>query len=374
MIAFAYLLPLITCIILKFGFQFEGEWKYYCWIIVVGETVVGALQSLFYFISTSDKEYIGSLVQQIQHEESWTELLSQTVTRRDLQGNTYTTSEIRQKVHPEKFYFQTSRGSTINTTAYFFDYVLETWKVVPDSISWQGRHIKGGIRYGTKASMPMSMSMSMMSSDDPRWVSVTEKHIYKNRIKNSNSILKYRYISKEAAEEMRLFHYPEIDHLHDTDCILVRDVQIDEACRNMFRRFNGKYASNVQMRLFILVFPASIGVGISELQRAYWQGGHKNEFTICIGLSPNSKVKWARVFSWTDDQRIETETANWFLQHPDIDWKAFYHWFIRESAGWKRKAFSDFKYINISLPLWQVFTIYTVSVFENIMALILALR
>ena len=366
MVAFAYLVPFITCLILKFGFQFGGEWKYYFWIIFIGEAVVAGLHYIFYYSATRSEEYIGSLVQRIQYEEPWTELQSRTVTRSDRNGKTYSTTEIRHVYHPERYHFVTSIGSTINTNGRFYHYVLMQWEVKPFPLSWAGSNIKGGIRYGYAAVMPFTLGVKF---DDQRWVSVTEKHSYVNKIKNSNSIFKHRKIDRKDAFELGLYDYPRIGLFHDAECLLSNTYPVDEDIRSLFRRFNGKYGAQLQMRLYILVFPTSKGVGITELQKTYWKGGHKNEFVICLGISSSGKVEWARAFSWTDNQQLEVETANWFLKNPDLNWHVFYQWFVSHSGNWHRKEFSDFKYINVSFPLWQILTIYGVSILENLIAL-----
>ena len=127
------------------------------------------------------------------------------------------------------------------------------------------------------------------------------------------------------------------------------------------------------MRLYILLFDADKGVGISEQQRAYWQGGNKNEFVVCIGLNSNEKIEWARTFSWTDEQIKEVETSQWLMHQHNLDWIAFHDWLKFHLKDWKRKEFKDFDYINITLPMWQLFAIISISVAENALAIYLAI-
>lgn len=122
------------------------------------------------------------------------------------------------------------------------------------------------------------------------------------------------------------------------------------------------------MRLYILLFDYLKGIDIAEQQKRYWNGGNKNEFIICLGLTSKSEVKWAYVFSWSDEKNLEIETTQWFLKNRNLNLNSFYNWFFHHHKKWKRKEFKDFDYISIPLKLWQLLTIYFISVLENIIA------
>lgn len=364
MIAIAYLIPLFACLILKLS-DTNVDQSVYLTTLFVGEAFVALLHWLFYYLQTHSVEYLGTLVTQIKHEESWVELIKRSVTETDANGRTYTKTEITEQYHPEKFYFKTTRGSTIDTDKDFFRYVISRWKVSPERLWWSGESIKGGKRYGWKASRPGNTYPVI---DDTRWVSVTEKHSYCNKIKNSHSIFKYRKIKRKEAKELGLYSYPNVVK-HDAPCILTDSFKVDPQIQEKFRRFNGHWGATFQMRLYILIFEAAKGVSMAELQKTYWQGGNKNEFVVCLGVSDEGTVIWSRVFSWADNQELELETSSWFLQNPRLDLNVFHHWFVHKAAEWKRKEFSDFKYILVPLPLWQTVLIYTLSIFENIVVI-----
>ncbi|MDE6403047.1 MAG: hypothetical protein K2K86_04475, partial [Muribaculaceae bacterium] len=67
------------------------------------------------------------------------------------------------------------------------------------------------------------------------------------------------------------------------------------------------------------------------------------------------------------------ETAQWLMQHPNINWTELYDWLRWNLTDWRRKEFKDFDYINVSLPFWQIITIYVLSVAENALAIHIAL-
>ena len=360
MIAPAYLLPPLACLLLRFGFDFRGGAQPYLLILLFGELTVGGLHGFFLHWQWTATEFLGSLVSSIHREDAWIELVHSTERRTDSSGRSYSVSRVRERRHGEKYYFRTTIGSEFTCGREFFQRVAAIWSDFrPRRNYWSGTHIKGGRRYGlfyTTADF-----MEAHGSDPRYWVPVTEKHRYKNRIRRSNSIFKFEHISRARAEENGLCDYPKIIDF-DAPCILSRDVPVSPRADEMFRKFNGRYASRWQMRLYNLLFDASRGAGVSELQRQYWQGGHKNEFTICLGVTPDDRIAWARAFSWADSQKIEVEIARRLMEQRRLDWDNIYHLLRADLNRWQRKEFKDFDYINVSLSPRQILAIYLLTV------------
>ena len=121
------------------------------------------------------------------------------------------------------------------------------------------------------------------------------------------------------------------------------------------------------MRLYILLYDADVhDMKSVEKQRSYWQGGNKNEFVVCIGISKMTTVKWARAFSWADEPKLEVAVAAWFREHTYFDLRAFHAWMKEHYWIWERKEFADFDYIQISLKLWQQLTLIAVAIASSV--------
>lgn len=190
---------------------------------------------------------------------------------------------------------------------------------------------------------------------------------------SSNSIFKFEKIDAKQAEEIGLYDYPSIRDF-DAPCILSGSIPVSDSVRSLFRKFNAYHAPQWQMRLYILLFEASKGISVSEKQRAYWQGGNKNEFVLCIGMADENTIEWARAFSWADEQEREVSVSQWLMDNPIIDWEKIYDYLTIALCSWKRKEFKDFDYININLPLWQIITTLTLCATENFLALYIAIN
>lgn len=369
MIAIAYLIPFLSCLLLSVAFHYQGEWTTYLWLWGIGELVAVVLHIVFHYNRTHATEYLGSLVNSVHHEEEWIELVPRTVTRRDSRGNTYTTVQIVEQRHPERYYFYTTRGTRLETNRLFFTYVLGRWTIPPVWDRWTDRRIKGGVRYGSHQTMNFYSPENLY--DDNRYISITEKHRYKNKIRNSNSIFRFRKIAGKEARNLNLYDYPGFSD-YDIPCILDRENKIPWETKEKFRRFNGAFACANQMRLFVLVFNSSETTAATAVfQREYWQGGNKNEFVVCLGVNSDNEVEWAECFSWADSKQLEAETTTWFLKNKNLNLDEFYSWFIQNYSKWKRKEFSDFKYIWITLSGYQTLCIVSVELIGNAVALYL---
>ena len=374
MIALAYLFPVIAIVILKTVLHLDSEWTVFLWIFIAGEGTVGLLHIGIVLFQTLKTEYLGSIVKSIHFEDSWTELIENKKYKKNSKGEFYPVKTVREKYHYPKYYFYTTRNSKIKTDSSFYKYVLNQWQKTPQYLSWADNHIKGGTRYGESCSADYNGIFE--TCDNSKWVSVTEQHLYLNRITQSYSIFRHKDISKKEAYKLGLYFYPN-KYFHDIPCILYdhcKNYLPDYEITKKFQRFNGVFAPRNQMRLFILLFESGKGLDIAVAQKNFWQGGNKNEFVICLGISSKRKVEWSFVFSWADEQEIEIETQQWFLKNKNLDLNKFYDWFLQKYNRWKRKEFKDFKYIRIPLDIWQIMVIYVLSIFENIMAIKIALE
>lgn len=371
MIALAYLIPVLTCVLLHFGFHYEGDWTAYAWIFGCGEATVGLLHWAFYRSFTSCEEFLGSRISSIHYEAPWTEVVVRYETRTDSKGRTQTVRRVSYVYHQEQYYFYTTIGSMFGMSYSFFCQIRDLWRVSMHRDRWTGSNIRGGVRTGYHYNF---LDLDTTCYSDTRyWIPVTESHSYKNKIKCSNSIFKFEQINKERAKELGLIDYPVISG-YDAPSVLSNDFSVPNYADDLFRKFNAGIAPESQMRVYILLFEWQKGIGISELQRAYWQGGNKNEFIICIGVDSTMTIHWARAFSWADEQQLEVEVAQELMNSQHLDWDFIYFWLENNISRWKRKEFKDFNYIQVSLPLRKILWIFALTFLENAFILWLILK
>lgn len=339
MLIFPLLIPIIaSCFIAFFAAPEEEIYSELGIFLLISESLIILLYAAFLKFHLQTPEFQGSLVVKIVHEEEWVKIER----RKTKSGIRTSYTHI-----PDKYYMYTSnQNNKFDINRKFYKHVKHLWDVKEKRNTICSSSIKGGIRFIYSCSMS---EFSKSEQQNPKyWVPISEKHYYQNKIIRSNSILKYKKISNKEAAELGLYQYPETDQFFDAPCILSWNshYEVSGKVDMLFRKFNAAFAPMSQMRLYILLFDETQSPAVSEQQRAYWQGGNKNEFIICIGISPDGVVKWARAFSWADVQQKEIEATHWLKRHPNLNWQEFHDWLVFHIEGWKRKEFSDFDYIN----------------------------
>lgn len=372
MLIAAYCIPIFACLLLRFAFNFDGEWYAYMWTFIFGELTVGGLHYLFYRHRTSATEYLGAIVTGVEHENEWTELKEEKVRKTDSKGNSYEVTEIREIDHSEIYRFHTSLGHHYQTNSDFFFHVCRQWDNPLKHRSWTGSHIKYGIRHGQYKRFIDETINGV--EDHHKYLPVSEKHRYTNKIINSNSIFNFEEISKSEASILGLYEFPAPDEKYDVPAILCRKFAIPENIDQLYRRFNALETPSKQLRLFILVFDADAGIAVADKQKSYWKGGNKNEIVICLGVNGKKQVKWAYTFSWAKENIVEVEIDQWFLEHPELDFEAFLAWFGQEYKKWERRQFKEFDYIQVNLQLWQNIAVIIGGIIMGILSIAISLQ
>lgn len=369
MVAIAYFLPPVVCLFVFYVCGIDTP-EPYAWILVSGWAAAGLTHRLCYRNRTKATEYLGAFIWGLFYEEPWTEREVIVETYTDKNGNTHERRRVVYTHHSEVFYFKTNIGTRHLISSESYSLICTTWNAPRHGDLWSGSEIVGGVRYGHH----FYYAEARESESDPteKLFTITETHSYTNKIRNSNSIFRFEKITGEEADRLGLIDYPEINNF-DAPTVLSRHFNIAPNTERAFRVFNSIFAPKVEMHLFILLFDASTAsVNIVDKQRSFWHGGNKNEFVVCIGLK-GEEVEWARAFSWADEPVLEVKTVDWFRRNPRKELIDFLSWLKENYTVWKRKEFSDFNYIRVSLAMWQVLIVMISAVAGSLLSVYLEL-
>ena len=302
-------------------------------------------------------EYLGGFIDTITHYNEWTEEQEYTVEvedGKDSEGRPTYHTETRTRYihHPDEWWFHTSIGTEHQFPEDSYNTVASTWNTPMNEFSITGYEICGGVRYGDEYYYNDVISRGggycdpIFNQDLVKYMfTITEPHVYENKVQNSNSIFRFESIPDDEAQELGLHPYPAINYL-DQSPILGK--KVDGYTEQLFRAFNAFYGGLNQIRVFVHLFDASQGIEIAEKQQAYWKGGNKNEFSVCLGLDGNT-VKWCYTFSWMDEPTLGVNTEDYFRHHPELDLRAYLRWLAENIDMWKRKEFADFRYLRVQL-------------------------
>ena len=341
-----FLIPIVTAGILAFKFREKTALWEYAVVLVPSLLLFFALKYSFVYISSLDKEYLSDLVSKITYYEDWDETVMVTHTRTVSCGNGKTRTETyvvpERRYHPKRYVYETVTGETNDVSE--DEYKLICYKLNMPAVfkdMHRSYRSKDGDAYVT------SWNRTRENSYPVTWI-----HLYQNKVKASSySIFKYGNMSEEEIKENKLFDYPEIKN-NDQNPILgfnATDTDIDAV-----RYLNGYRGPKNQIHVFILCFN-NPSLEVAEMQKAYWQGGNKNEFVVCLGVK-NNTVIWCNPFSWSDEPMLEVKTRDYFIKHPDINFKDYAEWLDTQiDKNWHRKEFNDFNYLSIELSIgWYI--------------------
>ena len=341
-----FLIPIVTAGILAFKFREKTALWEYAVVLVPSLLLFFALKYSFVYISSLDKEYLSDLVSKITYYEDWDETVMVTHTRTVSCGNGKTRTETyvvpERRYHPKRYVYETVTGETNDVSE--DEYKLICYKLNMPAVfkdMHRSYRSKDGDAYVT------SWNRTRENSYPVTWT-----HLYQNKVKASSySIFKYGNMSEEEIKENKLFDYPEIKN-NDQNPILgfnATDTDIDAV-----RYLNGYRGPKNQIHVFILCFN-NPSLEVAEMQKAYWQGGNKNEFVVCLGVK-NNKVIWCNPFSWSDEPMLEVKTRDYFIKHPNINFKDYAEWLDTQiDKNWHRKEFNDFNYLSIELSIgWYI--------------------
>lgn len=374
MTTLVYLLPILTCLFLYSTSPVPLSWEYYACAIGASWLLTALIHWMMYKSRIADDEFLGSYISQVRHEEAWTELIhyvEQVPCGRTSSGKIIYKSvpRVRHVYHPECWEMISSYGTIQSISRSYYDQVCSTWGTPLNRLHFTGANIQGGVRFGQSCSFQdilegVQADSNPLLNDDfrSRFFPLTEQHAYENKVRNSHSIFKFEEISSKRAKELGLFDYPPVKN-NFQECILGR--QFSEDIHRQYELFNAWFGFRHEMHVFILCFDAAKGMGIAEKQRAYWEGGNRNEFIVCLGLD-GDMVKWCHAFSWMDEPVLSVKTEAYFREHDQLDLSAYCTWMQENISLWKRKDFRDFDYLTVSLSTTQNYLLLAFALAVNV--------
>lgn len=356
------IIPIITVIILVTKFRENTAFWEYLLVVIPTLLLFVILKYSMIYCNSLDTEYQGDLIDHITYYEDWDETVMVTHTRQvpcgtDSKGHiryrteTYTVPERR--YHPEVYEYTTITGNTLTVNYDSYKHIISKLNVSPVFKDMHRNYrSKDGDAYVYTWNRTRENSYP-----------ITTDHFYTNKVKASSySIFKYSSMSDEEIKDAGLYEYPEIK-MFDQNPILGYSASYED---NLAVRYlNGYRGPKNQFRMFILCFD-NPSLEVAEMQKAYWQGGNKNELVVCLGIQGDSVI-WCNPFSWCDEPLMEVKVRDYFIKNPHINFKDFAEYVdINLDDNWKRKQFEDFDYISIECSTGEYVFILILILLYNI--------
>lgn len=365
----SFLLPILSTIIILIFWHQKISWKEIVLKLVVCLIVVICAKSCSTAFITDDVEYWSYRATELWHEDPWDEWIEETCTERypcgtDSKGNTtYCTRTYDcsyRKYHDEEFYFkdQYDIKHYIGKTEYLK--YLKLWK--NESFVDMHRnyyHLDGNAQ------------KSIWKGERHTLKIFVDKHTYENKVKASKNVFNYEKIDTFQQRKFGLLDYPEYTYSSVLSRYswpwkdsLIQDVNYT----------NAMLGPTKQVKIWYLIFRNSPSI-IGRKQEAFWQGGNKNEFVICLSLDKLNKVEWCHVFSWTDNKKPVVEIQHFIAEQTKFNWSKT-NLKVEEviKNEFVRKQFKDFSYLKIEPTKEAIIWSYIIMLFFSVCFSIFIIR
>lgn len=297
---------------------------------------------------TRDYEYHGGWAVKVENQKAWTEWYTVTVTdyctkngKREVCGSH---TETRYRHHPETWDLKDSNGYEISIDNMHYNELKNLWKNEVEEVghSRDWHHSSGDGRF----------YYSNWNHADETFVPVTTGHSYTNKVQASKkSLFHFVEVKKNEVKEYGLIELPEIYSYYKMQYISGNGPKYTEASTKL-EKLNAALGRKKQVQMRIIVFNNQ-PIEAALKQEAYWQGGNKNEFIVCVGVDKNYNVKWSHVISWTPVELLKIKVRDYSRSIGKLDLEKIVDYMGEEiDKSFERKHFKDFDYLQIEIPTW----------------------
>lgn len=347
-----FLIPFFVSAVLLLFFRKQTAWWEHAVLIIPSLLVGAAMICLFERVESSDTEYLGSYVTRIRYYEPWNELVRKTHSYTDSKGHWHTKTYYVTENHSERWTYYDHSGHERKCSNEDFS-AMKSRLQAPSVFVDMHRH------YYTRDGDAYEYRWNGQATT---LYPVTRENEYENKVKASRSVFKFEDISEKEARRLGLHDYPKI-RLCD-QCPII-GAKFSACQERAIRMLNARYGPKKEFRLYLL-FYRNKPLSIADRQRSYWQGGNKNELVVCVGLDSRNRVMWSDAFSWCDSPVLAVKSRDWFTSHR-LDLCAFASYIEPiVQKEWKRKEFSDFKYLSVELSNKEYWAIIIIMLLLNI--------
>ena len=350
--------------------NFDLWWGY---LLLLGGTegLMFLLHSIFK--KNTDKEYVSGYVTCVEHYNEWVEEVRRTRYERDSKGNSHAITYYEYVTHPEHWQECYNSGHIKAISREYFYFMCQRF----------GTDLEFFQTYHTNCVSGGGGQRCHWNGNEWDTTTATFKQGYYNPILNSNSIFKFRDISKEEVQKYELFEYPPIVDGEQNVVCFQPDIRHQYECKAqapqddiqvLFQHVNAFWGKEKEIHVFVLVFDAKkYGVETAEIQRSHWHGGNKNELIVCIGVDERT-VKWSEAFSWMDDPTLHVVIQGYFLQNTSYDLIKFAHWLPGQLDKWKRREVKEFEYLGTNLSKKSKIWLFITSIALSAICIYVALK
>lgn len=368
----ALLIPLIALGVITWKYPKRVNLLEYILVFVVPVACICIGKWASVYTQTRDTEYWNSYAVSAMYEEEWKEQWEEmhTETYTDSKGNTHTRTywTTERKYYPEQWTIFDNIGEEHSIGKPYFEELCKLW----GNRSFKEMNRKRTSRHSMETSHKILIDgdayVTKYDSNFEHTVPLCTMHTYENRIQASKSVFNFRKVSEATKGQYKLFDYPP-ENVHHFNPIL--GYKSKEATQ-LLRAYNAHNGARRQIHMMLLVFQKQPSEA-ALFQEAYWKGGNKNEFIVCVGLN-STNIAWTKTISWTDNQILKAKTAREIKEMRTFDPVKVVR-YMGENIPKKfvRKQFADFSYISVQPTMTAVIVTYGVTLLATLAVALIAI-
>jgi hypothetical protein len=355
----ALVIPVIFSLILLVFFKHKTVWWEPLPAFILALVMILSFKGCSEYNLTKDEEFHNGYITQAWYYQDWSEWISQTCTESypcgtDSDGNT-----------------------TYCTRVYdcsYEDYNPEYWQVVNNiGESWRvskSEYLRLVKKFNNQTFKDMNRPYCCGNDGDAYYTifpgsdSLLEftvtSHYYKNKVKASNSVFKFKDISKSEADSLDLFEYPPIyDKWKQKHLLGLNNKKLEHKLNVL----NAKLGSKKEVKVFLMITNKDKEFG--DLQEQYWKGGNKNEFNIILGLDKSGKLNWSKIITWSESTELKILVRNWIESKKGKNinlYELVDYLYDNIEEKFVRKPFSDFEYLKVEMTSNQIKWLFFVTI------------
>lgn len=335
---FFLLIPLLAVVVLRLYFKRETVLWEYLLPLAASTIVILIFQVVVQSSRTLDHEYWINHVKKVEYYEDWDEWIDETCTRSVPCGT------------DEDGYTQWC-DETYDCS--YVDYHDEEWVMTLDDNSKfytnESKYKELKNRWGNEEFVDMNRDYHRIDGDmyyitwDNSFETledVTRKFSYKNKVQASTDVFNFQEVD---TSKYKVYDYPKVVRGEQRVLLGIYNPTLDK----YIRKKNSLIGASKQLKIFMIVYKNQPR-NVAHQQKAYWKGGNKNEFVICVGVD-DSSVVWNENFTWSEATMANVLIKDSLQNMDSLDYKAIVDHSVNVlTQHYKRKEFSDFDYLNIS--------------------------
>ena len=351
---FSLLIPILTIIYLLSYYKREVVWWEVLVVLVIPIVCVIGVKVISKNSLIYTTEYWNSPTTQAIYYEDWDEKVPCCHTRfcTDSKGDSYACGTLHAydvDYHPERWVIHGGSGERLQVSKNVFEMLSKRWNSRKFKDMHRSYHSDDGDAY-------IATWDQKFESMEP----IATVHKYKNKVKCTDSVFNFKKIDPKVT---KVFEY---NQPYGYVCNYIYG-ESNKKDQDLLRKWNAKIGAKKKALIIIIVFKGQISAAMD--QEAYWKGGNKNEFVVCVGTNKSNDIKWTHVISWTPQTILKAQIMREVKEMEKLDMPVLINYLgsiIENTRGFIRRDFEEFDYLNVPVPLWGIIVCYMLSLILSI--------